>query len=184
MFTNANDKFIVKLPTATQDNIGFYKQGLINKIQRDYPWLTIAGLDDPFYTPKGNRINGVEYAGADNVLTFGTAKFHDVNWVKRADYAREKGYNPVYDLVKDWNTVTGKLHTFAMNRKPQTCYGNTYVVNRNTAVVNNVPVTVDNDFVYIANRVYPRTMTPAYVTSLPVTTQRVIEGYIVMLRKI
>lgn len=181
----ANDKFIVQLPTAAQDTTGFYKREFLGAVQKKYPWLTIAGLDAPFTTPKGNVINGVQYAGAGNLITVGTARQHDVNWVKRAAFACEKGYNPVYDLVKDWNTVMGKLETYAMNRKPAPrYYGNTYVVNRNTAVVRDVRVTVTNDFIYINNEAYPRTLTAAYYASLPVSTRRAIEGYLVTFSKI
>lgn len=184
-----NDKFFVELPSYSNDNTGFYKRTLINKIQKDYPWLTLAGLDDPYYTNKGNKINGVQDAGPGNIMTFGTAKYHDVNWVRRATYATEKGYVPILNPVTNWNTVANKLHTFAMNRKPR-------IVERyNTAsdfrslgndrfVIAGHNITITDDFVYVGAKALPRKVTPTYYYSLPDTTKKTLAGIMIVVERI
>ena len=81
--------FAVELPTRAQDPSGFYKKGLIEKLTKNYLWLTVAGLDAPHTLKNGRELRGVDHAGPGSVITFGTAKNHDVNWVERPDYARE-----------------------------------------------------------------------------------------------
>ena len=121
--------FAVTLPGKEVDTRGFYKKGIVDLITKKYPWLTAAGLDSPFYTKSGKLIRGIEYAGPNNLLTFGTAKNHDVNWVQRADYAREKGHAPIYDLAKDYSTVVNRLDAFAKSRKPAPAPRRTYSSN-------------------------------------------------------
>ncbi len=146
--------FAVELPTKAQDPNGFYKKGLVNKLINQYPWLKVAGLDDPHYTKSGRYIRGIDYAGPESVLTFGTAKNHDVNWVERPDYVREKGYTPIYNLAKDWTKVVSRLKAFANAKKP--------VYNRvsNSAstyfVVAGCPVEVFDNFIKIGYTIIPR----------------------------
>ena len=103
-------KFAVELPTLANDPRGFYKKGLVDILTKRYTNLTVAGLDNP------DVKRGIQYAGPGSLLTFGTAKNHDVNWVERPDYAREKGYKPVYDLIKDWSTVVSKISAFSAEK--------------------------------------------------------------------
>lgn len=181
----ANDNFFVTLPSTSTDTRGFYKKGLLDLIDKKYPWLTVAGLDAPFYTDKGNPISGVQYAGAGNVLTFGSAKYHDVNWIKRADFAREKGYEPVLDLVKDWNTITRKLDVFAQNRKPAPRY--TYSSNRygreEICVAGN-RVTITDNFVFVNNVAIPRELDARRYASLSRRDQEIVTGFIVTFEKL
>lgn len=65
--------------------------------------LTIAGEDFPPVT------SGYDLADFGNLLTIGTARNHDVNWVRRPTYACEKGYKPVLNLIEDWNLIQKKL---------------------------------------------------------------------------
>lgn len=149
--------FAVQLPTKSADTNGFYKKGLMDKIINKYPWLKVAGIDEPTYTKSGRYIRGVDYAGPGNVITFGTAKSHDVNWVERPDYVREKGYTPVYDLVKDWNTVVSRLDAFANARKPRPTYtsGVQYVA-FNKYCIAGVPVEIFDNFYRIGYTIIPR----------------------------
>ena len=153
-------KFAVSLPEVNTATGAFYKKSLIDTITTKYPHLSVAGLDDPFYTRSGKKkIRGVEYAGPGNLLTFGTAKDHDINWVERANYACSKGYQPIYDLVKDYNTILNKLDVFAKERKPvcsqpSNKYGITINVN-----INGTPVEVYDNFIKIGYTIIPRSLT-------------------------
>jgi hypothetical protein len=173
-----NKSFAVALAAGSTGK--FYKQGLIEKLNK-YPWLTAAGLDSPFYTPSGREIRGIEHAGESNLLTFGTAKSHDVNWVKRPDFAREKGYAPVYDIVKDYGTILAKLDAFAQARKPKPVY-NPYYTTYNTTTyggptvlyVAGQKVEVYDNFVKVGYNIIPRnasartfsTYTPAQLETI------------------
>jgi len=160
-----NIKFAVELAEGSTGR--FYKQGLMDKVINKYPWLTVAGLDDPFTLKSGKPLRGVEYAGAGNVLTFGTAKNHDVNWVQRADYARERGYAPVLDIVKDWNKITAKLDAFAAERKPKPVYSNSYYIQptASTFYVNGQKVEVFENFFKIGYNIIPRTKCGCYTST-------------------
>lgn len=105
--------FVVELPTKNEDPRNFYKRGLLEevlKIRNEYPGFTVAGIDAP------DVKRGVEHASHGNLLTVGTAKTHDVEWVERPNYAREKGYNPVLDIRKDWKEITTKLKAYAEDK--------------------------------------------------------------------
>lgn len=186
MNITANDKFFVQVPTMNQDSAGYYKRALIEKIQRQYPHLTIAGLDAPFHTPKGNYIKGVDYAPAGSLLTFGTAKHHDVNWVRNPEFAAKKGYTPVYDMIKDWENIDSKLRTFANNRRPVQTYRSrySYQTGNNSYVVNGSNVTVTDNFVFIDNKAYPRRLTETSYRAMPVASRRVIENIVYVITKI
>lgn len=148
--------FAVILPSKSADTTGFYKKGLVDRVLNNYPWLKVAGVDSPYYTKNGRYIRGVDHAGPGNVLTFGTAKNHDVNWVERPDYVREKGYTPVYDLVKDWNTVINRLDAFAKSRKPAPRYSDFYSTGCNKYCICGVPVEVFDNFYKIGYNIIPR----------------------------
>ena len=181
-----NDKFFVALPSYATDNTGFYKQAILDKVRKEYPWITVAGLSDPYRTPKGNYINGVQNAGPGNLLTFGTGKFHDVNWVRRPEYATERGYEPIIDPVKNWNTLVNKLHTFAMNRKPSYTYAssNTYALGNDRYVIGGNKVTITDDFVYVGAKALPRTVTRDSYYSLSTPVRRKLEGIAIILERI
>jgi len=101
--TKANNSFAVEIPSKQVDPNNFYKKELLNLIAKKYPELTVSGKVPPMVA------RGVEYASHGNLLTFGTAKTHDVEWVERPSFACEKGYAPVYNLVKDWDKITNRL---------------------------------------------------------------------------
>ena len=183
-----NDNFFVALPSYNVDNTGFYKQAVINRIRTNYPWLTVAGLSNPTVTPKGNHINGVQNAGPGNLLTFGTGKFHDVNWVRRPEYATERGYEPIIDPVKNWNTLVDKLHNFAMNRKPvynsYRSSSNTYALGNDRFVIGGNNVTITDDFVYVGAKALPRTLTSRTYSTLSVPVRRQLEAIAIVIERI
>lgn len=187
---NTNNNFAVEL--SANDVRGFYKKGLMDRIVNDYPWLTVAGIDAPYTTPGGKQITGVEYAGAGNVLTFGTAKQHDVNWVRRPDYVREKGYAPVYDIVKDWNTILNRLDSFARDRKPAPVYNRcvgcpynkTTETNRSFYLSDGTKVTVFDNFIKIGYTIIPRTADVVYFQKLPTPVIEKIKLTLITITKI
>ena len=141
------NSFVIELPSADRDPNGFYKKGLINLLTSDeYTKLTVAGMDKPFYTNTGKEIRGIDYAGPGKVITIGTAQNHDVNWIDRVDFAREKGYNPVYDLISDWKTITKKLDVY---------YNEKYPKNYNFTGTYGANVQVFDGFVKIGDNIYP-----------------------------
>lgn len=110
--TKANNSFAVVIPGRDTDPNLFYKQNLLKEIAAKYPNFTISGKNPPVVT------RGVEHAGYGNLLTFGTAKTHDIEWVERVTYACEKGYAPIYDLVKDWDKIMDRLGKLYEERYP------------------------------------------------------------------
>ena len=192
----SKDKFAVVLPTSQLDNSGFYKSGLMTKIINKYPWLTVAGLDEPTRLKSGRLLRGVNMAGAGNVITFGTAKNHDVNWIERADYAREKGIAPVYDLIKDWNTVIAKLDAFAIARKPKPVYRNVYSSNcygcsyYNQAATGSVfyvggqKVEVFDGFIKIGYNIIPSTATATTFNGFSMSQLNSIQSVLITIKNL
>ena len=188
---NKNKTFAVQLPTADMDPRGFYKKGLIDELNK-YPWLTVAGMDDPFYTKSGNFIRGINYAGPKNLITFGTAKDHDVNWIKREDFARTRGVAPVYDIIKDWSTVKDNINTFADVRKPapkpttRVGYASNSYFGTENLYINDTNVEVFSNYFKIGSTIIPRTNTTstanvykvAYTNYVPKTEVTVRFHYI------
>ncbi len=175
-----NTNFMVRIPSANLDNSGFYKQLFLKQVEK-YPWLSVAGLDAPYYTPNGNYIRGVEYAGAGKLITVGTAKYHDVNWVKNAEYAAGKGYAPVYDLQKEWPKAVKALERFANARKPRfnsysganSSYYSTSVGGSNVEVYDN--------FVKIGYTIIPKVATNnTFVKYTPEQTETILKVIITL----
>jgi hypothetical protein len=110
--TKANNSFAVEIPSRDTDPNLFYKKELLALIAKNYPEFTVSGKTPPVVR------RGVEHASYGNLLTFGTSKTHDVEWVERTGYACEKGYAPVYNLVKDWKKITSRLEDLNNERYP------------------------------------------------------------------
>ena len=110
--------FAILLPGKYYDKNGEYKKELINIILNKYPWLTIAGLDKPFFI-NGDRVSSVEYAGPDNLLTFGMSDDFDVDWNYTADWTRYNSYNNerIYDAVTQWDEAERQISNFAKSKK-------------------------------------------------------------------
>ena len=106
--------FGVVLPT-NPDDFKFYKRCLVNLITSDkYSKLTIAGLDSPEVK------RGIDYATPGSIITFGSARNHDVNWIERETYACERGLSPVFvDLHTEWSRVVGALDKYYNEKYPR-----------------------------------------------------------------
>lgn len=137
MTKNTQNSFAVLLPSSTSTTSAFYKKGLLDELKK-YPWLTVDGQNPP------PTRSGIDEAGPGNLITFGTADKHDVSWIRRPDYARERGIDPIYDLVKDWNTVVGKLKAFADSKKP-----------KSVTLSNGATATFHKNYVKVGYNAYP-----------------------------
>ena len=103
---NRENSFVIEIGTKEQDPNLFYKKGFMEELKK-YPHLTVSGQNPP---PAGR---GVQYASHGNLITVGTADNHDIEWIERPNYARERGLTPVLNLVKDWDVIVAKLKTYA-----------------------------------------------------------------------
>lgn len=83
----------------------FYKRRILDKART--LGLTLSGEDSPWVR------RGMSHCGKGNVLTVGTSRTHDVEWIERLAYAAEKGIAPIFDGVKDYNEIIGKLVKYA-----------------------------------------------------------------------
>ncbi len=156
---NNKFKFVVELPSKTVDPNGFYKKELVNQIMKKYTNLTVAGIDAP------DVKRGIQHAGPGNLITFGTAKTHDVEWVERPNYAREKGYNPVFDLVKDWTKVLDRIDAFSKEKarmkeaelRARARFVTPAYVSGSSFYIGNDKVTVYDNFIKVGYTLVPRT---------------------------
>ena len=74
--------------------------------------LTVSG--DGTAPVKGGDIT---QAIKGDIITVGSSSRFDVNWSKHNEYVCQKGYRPVYDIVKDWNKIDKALKQFADEKK-------------------------------------------------------------------
>jgi len=101
-----NLSFVIDMTKAVNDRTAkFYKERVIENA--DNLGLTIAGLD---YPPVRSGISQATYG---NLLTVGTAPNHDMEWVRRPEFACEKGYKPVLDIIEDYNKIIEKMVRYA-----------------------------------------------------------------------
>lgn len=142
--------FGVVLP-KDHDDFTFYKSCMVNLLTSGkYPKLTIAGLDDPEVR------RGIQYASPGSVLTFGSAKNHDVNWIERETYACEKGLSPVFvDLRTQWNRVVAALDRYYNEKYPREIV---------ISISDNRKVKINDGFIQVGYDIYP------YATFKAVTT--------------
>lgn len=115
--------FVFQLPSKEQDPNCIYKKIMLSEVDRLFGELTIAGFDEPYKTKMGNFIRGLQEAQPGSIVTVGTAKNHDINWIERPAYALEKGYAPIYDLLKDWATIKVKLAEYVKANFPPITMG-------------------------------------------------------------
>lgn len=98
--------FVIDMTEAVSNKTAdFYKKRIMENI--DELGLSVAGEDFPPVK------TGVDKAGYGNLLTVGTAPNHDIEWIKRPEFACEKGYKPIYDIVEDYNDIIKKLIQYA-----------------------------------------------------------------------
>ncbi len=105
---NKKLSFVVDMTKPVSNNFAenegtfdYYKRALVRNVKK--LGLTISGEDRPEIR------RGVDQAGFGNVLTVGTSRTHDMEWIERMDYVCEKGYTPVLNLIKDWDLISRKL---------------------------------------------------------------------------
>ena len=165
---NNNYNFAVQLPTAAQDRNGYYKKGLIKQIEK-YPYLTMAGIDNPFETRSGYKIPSVENAGPNDIMTFGSAKNHDISWKTNSEYESNFGEAPVYSIVSEYDAISRRLAKFAESRKP-----NNYKKDKSEKIgyyVSECPfcgslatekVSVYDSFVKVGYTIIPKVIKPVY----------------------
>lgn len=98
--------FAVVLTGKTTSTTDYYLAVLVEKCQK--AGLTVTGIDTPPYVKRG-----IEHATTGHVLTVGGSKTHDVDWIERAAYACEKGYNPIFtDIVGQWKDINNQLDAY------------------------------------------------------------------------
>ena len=74
--------------------------------------LTVSG--DGTAQEKGGDITECPKGG---LITFGSSSKFDMNWVRRDGYFTDKKYQPVYDIVKDWDKINRALDKFAAEKE-------------------------------------------------------------------
>jgi len=129
----ARTNFVVDMTDTTNDRTArFYKEHILSHARK--LGLTIAGEDIPTVR------SGIAEAGMGNLLTVGTAPNHDLEWVRRTEFACEKGYKPVYDIVEDYNAIIENLYKYA------------YEVNR-VMLISGAEATVHDGFIKIGTEI-------------------------------
>jgi hypothetical protein len=118
--------------------------------------LTVSG--DGTAIEKGGDITCVPKGG---LITFGTSSRFDMNWVKRDGYFTDNGYQPVYDIVKDWDKIGSALNRFAAAKEDKRRYQDSLNTryHRSFCVCNGVVHSYEKDVVAVQIPVMP---TPRY----------------------
>lgn len=161
--------FIVKLPSAKEDNKGTYKTHLINKIFRKYPWLTdddTCGIDPELLGKKT-----ISYAGPNDGFQFGKKNsLYDIDFSPK-DYIAELNKKmaadrevDVYDLYNDYNLTMGRLDEFAQKRRNR----------RESAdfrLSDGTGVNVHDLFIQVGTEIIPRNATMTYFVRMPKPTR-------------
>lgn len=192
--------FAVRFPSRNNDSKGVFKKSLLNFIEREYPYLSLAGLDAPEYDALGRRIKSIEYVGPKDTMTFGLSDYHDVAYAtKPSDLLNEQGtgFAPVYDIADDWNTVINKLTRFAeAKEREESCYncplrnvcGKVKKPKYNEAdayyLSDGTKVTIFDNFIKIGNTIVPRNITPVFIAKAPVATRELIKRTIVTITRL
>ena len=114
-----------------------YAEALVALAQK--AGLTVSG--DLTARTSGGDITNVKKG---SVITFGTSTRFDVNWVNDPEYARKKGFCPVYDIVEDWDTVKKAVVAFKEKK-----YGRTLNLSRGASA------SIHSDFVRIGTDIFP-----------------------------
>lgn len=159
-----NNNFTVGL---TEGPIGrAAKQVLMTNLLNRYPFLSVAGMDSPFYANNGDRIKSIEYAGKNDLISFGGNRYHDVDFRKKSvfdDYRIDH-----YDIVKDWETVCMKLDIFANERKNKQRNLETskvYEIEDNPVYkINGQDVSIFDNFIKIGTTIIPRKLNKTFIT--------------------
>lgn len=110
MTKNNKNSFVIDTVSAeTKGTVRFYLGELINNAQE--LGLTISGLDRP------PVLNGIDQATLGNLITIGTSGTHDMDWIRRRQFAAERGLKPILNLVEDWAEIQERLALYAVEKK-------------------------------------------------------------------
>jgi hypothetical protein len=77
--------------------------------------LTVSGDGTDFV--KGGDIRECPKGG---LVSFGSSTRFDMNWIKRDAYFTENKYQPVLNIVEDWDKVQRALKAFAAEKRAKT----------------------------------------------------------------
>lgn len=134
--------FGIKLPSAKADASGDLKNFLVKKIIKKYPWLTVAGIDEPY----GSIYESIDFAGPGDVITFGTSKTHDVSWVAK-EVISPKYHTNIFDLGYEFDKAMTAFEKFAKENKEQDNIDGYFF---------GKPYKVYDDFIQIGRKIYPK----------------------------
>lgn len=98
-----------------EKTVEFYIEGILDHAKK--LGLTISGNDLPLVR------RGIDHIRKGNLLSVGTSGTHDVDWIERREFARERSLNPVFDLVEDYRAILDRMTKFAEARAIRTLNG-------------------------------------------------------------
>jgi len=104
---NEKGQFFVSISEKTP-----YVKELVRQAQN--LGLTVSGDGT---AQAGGKLGDIRNAEKGDQITFGTSSRFDVNWIARDQYFCQKGYAPVYDIVKDWNKIEKAMKAFAEKKQ-------------------------------------------------------------------
>lgn len=108
------------------DSAKIYKEKLMDRIITAYPWMTVESKIDYPYSD-----DGIEYAGAGDMITLGVSKTHNVSWLPKeiyTNYTSEQlalklfGFNPYdninFNLETEFEEALKALKNYACGHCP------------------------------------------------------------------
>jgi len=107
-------------PTSLLNNQGQFfvnvseKAPYVKELVRQAQNLNLTVSGDGTSPVRGGDIT---QARKGDQITFGSSSRFDVNWTKRDQYFCQKGFAPVYDIVKDWNKIEKAMKQFANDKR-------------------------------------------------------------------
>lgn len=88
-----------------------YKEVLMDRVVTAYPWMTVESKTD---YPKHSF--GIEYAGANDLITLGISKTHNIGWLPNNTYAFTN--NCEFDLETEFFDAIKVLDLYAKKNYP------------------------------------------------------------------
>lgn len=157
--------FIIKLPSAKQDNKGTYKSHLVGKLFRRYPWLTdddTCGVDPDLLGKKT-----ISWAGPDDGFQFGKKhSLYDVDFSPKdyiADLNRQLAHErevDVYDLYNDYHAAMDRLDNYANARRRR-------FESADFRLPDGTGVNVHDGFIQVGTEIIPRNAAFNYFVRMP-----------------
>lgn len=100
-----------KLP-KNNNSAKTYKEKLMDRVINAYPWMTVESKGD---YPYCNR--GIEYAGANDIITVGLSKTHNIGWLPAGSYVFDTD-NSNFDLETEFFAAINALDIYAKKNYP------------------------------------------------------------------